>query len=63
MVVNSEVKHKSKTMIEVITGQAFDFAFQYVTVCESTLGIVDFSPFIKLIWEQHRQLAFASVVR
>ena len=32
MVANSEMKHKSKTMIEVIRGLVFDFVRYFVSV-------------------------------
>ena len=43
MVVNSEVNHKSKTLMEVITDLVLDFIFYYVTLWESTLYMLIFA--------------------
>ena len=37
MVANSEIKHESETLLEVIRGLVLDFVFYFVTVRQSTL--------------------------
>ena len=39
MVANSEMKHESETMLEVIRGLVLDFVLYFVTVLQSTLYV------------------------